>query len=332
MYYANKIESLRDIFGKKEIRLEEGYLNVDGNSYPIVNDVIILLDPSQYPQSLNKYSKVAKPNPKLRTSDFAEEIQYTFGKEWEKFQKILPENEREFFQYFDMEDLSGLKNLRVCDVGCGNGRWSYFLSDLCRELILIDFSEAIFMARRNLAHADNALFFMADLKILPFRIDFTDFLFCLGVLHHLPTPALDEIRMLNRYAPRLLIYLYYILDNRPFYYQPLLGMVDRFRRMVSKYRNSIFRTVFTWLAAVFVYRPIVFLGILLRLFGFSTSIPLYESYEGKTLERIKQDVYDRFFTPIEQRHSKKQIMELEDTFSNVLISDQLPYWHFVCQR
>ena len=79
--------------------------------------------------------------------------------------------------------------------------------------------------------ARNTLFFMGDIKALPFADDFCDFLFCLGVLHHLPAPCLDEVRALRRYAPRLLIFLYYALDNRPFHYRFLLGGVTAARRV-----------------------------------------------------------------------------------------------------
>ena len=161
--------------------------------YPIVDDVIILIDPSQYPAGLNKHLGQAKAGPENTPLDFAEDIQYTFGSEWQAFPKILPEHEQEFLQYFDLIDLHELKDLRVCDLGCGIGRWSYFLDNLCRELILIDFSEAIFVARRNLAHTENTLFFMGDLTRLPFMEDFCDFMFCLGVLHHLPVPALEAV-------------------------------------------------------------------------------------------------------------------------------------------
>ena len=332
MYYADKIETLRDIFGQKDVHLEDDHIAVNGVSYPIVDDVIILLDPSQYPPLVKTRSNDPKSKYASRTHDFAEEIQYTFGKEWERYPRILPEHRREFLQYFDLVDVSELRNLRVCDLGCGNGRWSYFLGDVCRELVLVDFSEAILVARKNLSHVNNAIFFMANLRNLPFRNDFTDFLFCLGVLHHLPTPSLDEVRILKRYAPRLLIYLYYTLDNRPFYFRPLFGVADVLRRRVSKSRAPFFRDVFTWFAAMFFYRPFVFLGKLSQQLGLRFKVPLYETYQGKSLERIRQDVYDRFFTTIEQRHSRKQIMELNDTFSSVFISDQLPYWHFLCER
>jgi len=228
-------------------------------------------------------------------------------------------------------DLPGLQNARVCDLGCGIGRWSYFLKNKCRQLILVDFSEAIFVARQNLRDVENPIFFMGDLQTLPFRNDFADFLFCLGVLHHLPTNALEEVRRLKRFTPQILIYLYYALDNRGFYFQHLLSMVTALRLMTSKVRSPSFRTIFTWFAAFIFYLPFLALGKAVHPLGLSHHIPLYEAYQGKSLERIRQDVYDRFFTRIEQRFSKKQILALKDTFDEVTISNQLPYWHFLCQ-
>jgi SAM-dependent methyltransferase len=306
-------------------------LVVDGRTYPIIDDVIILLDPSQYPRA--SPNMLGRNDVALeRPSDFAEDIQFTFGKEWQEFPRILPEHEADFRNYFDLVDLETLKGARVCDLGCGIGRWSYFLAGKCRELVLVDFSEAIFVARRNLVDASNAFFFMADLKRLPFRKNFADFLFCLGVLHHLPTPAIDAVRALREYAPVLLIYLYYSLDNRPFYFRILLSLVTGLRLLTSRVRNTTFRSAFTWLGTVGIYVPLVFLGALLRPMGLSRHIPLSEAYQGKKLEAIRQDVYDRFFTRIEQRYSRKQIMELEDSFSKVIVSDKLGYWHFLCLR
>lgn len=332
MYYADKLESLKDIFRAKELRLEKGGVVVDGVLYPIVDDVIILLDPSQYPPSLRSRIKARQDQGTSVLSDFAEDIQFTFGEEWQRFPKILPEHKREFSLYFDLIDVSGLRDFRVCDLGCGIGRWSYFLKDRCRELVLVDFSEAIFVARRNLANTNNTLFFMGDLKKLPFRNEFADFLFCLGVLHHLLTPAIDEVRTLKKYAPQLLVYLYYALDNRPFYYRILLSLITKLRLKVATQRNPIFREVFTWFCTIGIYLPLLALGKALRPLGLSHYIPLYEGYQGKSINRIRQDVYDRFFTRIEQRYSKKQIMMLKDTFAEIIVSDALPYWHFICQK
>ena len=173
---------------------------------------------------------------------------------------------------------------------------------------------------------------MCDIKKLPFREDFVDLLFCLGVLHHLPTPALDEVRAIKKFSPKLLIYLYYSLDNCPFYFHLILLIVTWLRLITAFIRNPIFRSAFSTFGAVAIYFPLIWFGTFLRPLGLSKYIPLYDYYQNKSLERVRQDVYDRFFTRIEQRFSKKQIMTLKDTFSKIVISEKLPFWHFVCER
>jgi len=331
MYYDNKLDSLRDIFGSDDLVLEDGYLVVGERSYPILDDVIVLLDPEQYPAALK--SRLAPESGSAEEhSDFAEDIQYTFGEEWKTYNKVLLEHEREFNEYFDLIDITALTNARVCDLGCGIGRWAHFLHRQVGEMVLVDFSEAIFEARRNLEDANNTLFFMADLKRLPFRNDFADFLYCLGVLHHLPTPALQEVRSLTKYAPRLLIYLYYALDNRAPHFRLLLGGATMIRRVLAHVRGGGARALITELLMWLTYLPFIGVGYLLAPFGLARFIPLYEFYKEKSLSRIRQDVYDRFFTRIEQRFSRTQIHELKDTFQEITISDGIPCWHFHCQR
>ena len=173
---------------------------------------------------------------------------------------------------------------------------------------------------------------MGDIKRLPFRNDFADFLFCLGVLHHLPVNALEEVKALKKYASTILIYLYYALDNRPFYFRLLLEIVTSIRKTVSNIRNPTFRNGFSSFTAWTVYLPLVYLGKIVKPFGLSRFVPIYEAYNGKRVQRTKQDVYDRFFTRIEQRFTKNQILELEKDFKKVTISDHLPYWHFKCEN
>jgi SAM-dependent methyltransferase len=218
----------------------------------------------------------------------------------------------------------------MADLGCGNGRWSFYLTDIAQSLILIDFSDAVFVARNNLRHAPRCLYFMGDLQQLPFADNFADFLFCLGVLHHLPVDALAQLRRLKRYAKKLLIFLYYALDNRPWYFRLLLSMVTMVRMQCANIRQPWMRHIITQAGIYCVYLPLIYAGKALKPFGMSSKIPLYDFYHDKSIPRIKQDVYDRFFTRIEQRFTRKQILSLRDTFSNVIVSDDLPYWHFLC--
>jgi SAM-dependent methyltransferase len=308
-YYADKLHTLRDLFDTNNVKIEDDGVRVEDHLYRIVDDVIVL---DQGPPE-------------------APEIQRTFGAEWQSFPDILPEHEREFDAYFDLVDVDALANSRACDLGCGIGRWSYFLAPRCRELLLVDFSDSIFVARRNLARFDNVLFFRGDLTRLPFKNGYADFVFSLGVLHHLPIPALSAVRALRDAAPQCLVYLYYALDNRPLYFRALLAPVTAARRGLSRIRGRRLRAGLTWTIAVGVYMPLVGLGSLLSRWGAGDRVPLYDSYAGKSLHRVRQDVYDRFFTGIEQRVTHAEIERLRDTFSEVAISPRWPYWHFVCR-
>lgn len=333
MYYSDKLGILKSIFGPgKNVVLEPRYLIVDNNKFPIIDDVIILSSPEEYTyyvkNKLNFKTCVKNKSP----SDFSSDIQYSFGNEWEEYYEVLTEHEKEFYQYFDIIDLDELHDFVVCDLGCGNGRWSYFLRNKCKEIILVDFSDAIFIARKNLSGSSNCLFFMCDLRKLPFKDDFADFLFTLGVLHHLPTSCLEEVRRIKKYAPTLLVFLYYALDNRPLYFRQLLGMVTIIRRLLSKIKNPSFRKIFSISGTYLIYLPLVYFGWLLKPFKLSSYVPLFDFYHSKSAKRIQQDVYDRFFTSIEQRVSREEILELRDSFSKVIISDNFPYWHFVCKR
>ncbi|HOW28490.1 MAG TPA: methyltransferase domain-containing protein [Elusimicrobiota bacterium] len=331
-YYADKSDGLKRLFGARTLSFSPGRIHIDDKIYPVIQDVIILLDPSRYTDFVKRQLRRGERGEEKDGTDFARDIQSTFGAEWEHYGKILPEHREEFQRYFDLLDLPSLRSSSICDLGCGIGRWSHFLKDIAKELFLVDFSDAIFVARKNMADAKNAFFFMGDLKRLPFTDDFCDLLFSLGVLHHLPTDCLDETRALRRYSPRTLVFLYYALDNRPFYFRWILGGVTGIRRILCQISNPAVRKIISVSGALLIYKPLVLLGKILRPFGLSQYIPLYEFYHDKSLGRIEQDVYDRFFTRIEQRVTRQEILSLRDTFTEVTVSDRIPYWHFLCVR
>ena len=323
-YYRGREESLADLFGANAVVVHDDHIDVDGRRLRVVEDVIVALPDAKLPPRLATH--------RVRGGDitFAPDIQRTFGAEWAAHGEVLPEHEAEFAAYFDIVDLGRLATARVADLGCGSGRWATFVAPRCRELVVVDFSEAIFVARRNLRSADRVIFVMADVLDLPFRDDAFDLAYCLGVLHHTPVDALDATRQLRRLAPALLVYLYYSLDNRPRVYRPLLAVVTVARLALSRIRGRRVRAAVSLLLAVLVYRPLALIGQLLGERG--RHVPLADSYAGKSIRRLQQDAYDRFFTRIEQRFSAADIRTLTDTFSHVEISPQLPYWHFLCRR
>lgn len=330
MHSHFSLNSLQDLFGTQDIHLSDSELRVAGKCFPIVDGVIILLEPEYYTERVRKALSLESSTAALKAeTDLG--VQASFGKEWETYSNLMNEHAEEFHQYFDLVNLNELKTERVCDLGCGMGRWSYFLAPLCRELVLVDFSDAIFYARKNLEAFEHCLFFMGDIRNLPFRKKFSDICICLGVLHHLPDSTIEMVRRLSRYADNHLVYLYYAIESRPFYFRYLFGLVDLLRRAACRLRSQRLRLVLNLLLVTLLYYPMIVLGKVAELFKLGKYVPLFESYAGKSFKRISQDCYDRFFTGIEKRFTKEEIRQLGDTYSQIIISEGMPYWHFLCR-
>ena len=319
-YYEGREASLADIFGAASVTVHDDHLVIDDRTVPVVGDVIVCLPDDRLPPRL------AARTTSAGGGEFDRDVQFTFGEEWSAHGEILPEHTDEFAAYFDLVDLDGLKDARVADLGCGSGRWATFVAPRCRELVLVDFSDAIFVARRNLEQHANVVFILGDVLQLPFRRGAFDLAYCLGVLHHTPVNALDATRRLAGMATTSLVYLYYALDNRPVHFRALFRVVDAVRRVLTRVRGRRSRAIISWTIAAGVYLPLSRLG---RLIG-ARFIPLADTYAGKSVKRMQQDAYDRFFTPIEQRFSRAEILSLSDTFDRVEVSPRLPYWHFLC--
>ncbi len=261
-----------------------------------------------------------------------EDVRRSFSEEWQTYGAILPEHDDEFAAYFDVVELASLRDSLVVDLGCGSGRWSAKLAPHVGTITLVDFSDAIFVAKENLSDAPNAIFFRGDVTQLPFADNSADFLFSLGVLHHLDRPCLPVARDLMRLGPRGLFYLYYALDNRPDYYRRLLAMVTASRRSLGRIESERARRRISRALAWGVYRPMVGLGALAKKVGVQAPVPLYESYRGKSVDRIEQDAYDRFFTSIEQRVSRAHIREAFGEHFCVELSEHEPFWHFLVTK
>ncbi len=188
------------MFGTDDVEIGDRHVIIAGRSYPVVDDVIVLLNPGKYPPTLRERLGIrAGTSPR---GDFAEDIQFTFGEEWKNFSKVQPYHECEFRQHFHLVDLNALSGAGlIWDAGSVAGAifWHRTAASSCWWTSPTRFSSR----GKTLRDCAHALSFMADIKELSFRRDFADLVVCLGVLHHLPTDALDEVRALGRLAPKL---------------------------------------------------------------------------------------------------------------------------------
>ena len=108
-----------------------------------------------------------------------------FGYEWIKFYDYNCDNFNAFIAPLPNDFFKGKLGL---DAGCGAGRHARQASEKGAEIVGIDFSRAVDVAHRN--NAENVLIHIvqADIYHLPFKFYSFDFIYSLGVIHHLPDP------------------------------------------------------------------------------------------------------------------------------------------------
>jgi SAM-dependent methyltransferase len=264
----------------------------------------------------------------------------SFGEEWSTFHTF---NEAEIFSagdnYFDIVPESVLnKNTRALDVGCGTGRWSYYLSEKVGFVECIDPSKAVFAADNLLKAKHNTRVSQASVDNIPFADHSFDLVFSLGVLHHVPDTKDAVKKCVQKVKPNghILLYLYYNLENRGLIFKILFHVSNSFRGVISKMPRVI-KNVTCDLLAFLVYIPFVALAKLCIILGMPQKwihkIPL-SWYADKSLRIIRNDALDRFGTPLEQRFSKKEIIDMLEHAGcyNIVFAENAPYWRAIAQK
>jgi SAM-dependent methyltransferase len=270
------------------------------------------------------------------TQNIDPDVAAGFGHEWSTFRQseneFSPVDREAIFQsYFHIFPWNDLPPDPVgIDVGCGSGRWSVMVAPKVGHLHLLDASEdALAVARQNLADANNVSFHLASVGNIPLDDNSLDFAFSLGVLHHVPNTmaAIRAIGTKLKARAPFLVYLYYALDNRPWWYRAVWRFSNIFRVLISALPPTV-RLVVSQIIAVVVYWPLARLAALVERTGFSpASIPL-ESYRRRKFYVMRTDAYDRFCTRLEQRFTRGQIeqMLLGAGFDEIRFSEKVPYW------
>jgi len=264
----------------------------------------------------------------------------SFGEEWSTFHTF---NEAEIFNagdnYFDLVSPDILnKSANVLDVGCGTGRWSYYVADKVDFVECIDPSKSVLAAAKLLKNKSNTRITQASVDNIPFADNSFDFVFSLGVLHHVPDTkeAIKKCMQKVKHSGHILLYLYYSLENRGIAFKILFYLSNSIRWVVSKFPSKLKIGICNLLAVLF-YLPFVAFAKMLLFVGVSErivcKIPL-SWYVDKSFHIIRNDSLDRFGTPLEQRFSKQQITDMLEYAGckNIVFADNAPYWRVFAQK
>jgi ubiquinone/menaquinone biosynthesis C-methylase UbiE len=257
-----------------------------------------------------------------------------FGDEWNQFDQSSlsePDLHKAWNQYFDIFPFEKLpQNSEGFDMGCGSGRWAKFVARKVGTLNCIDPSrKSLGVAKKNLKQFHNINFFEGSVSDDILKEGSQDYGYSLGVLHHIPNPLegiKDCSKLLKKDAP-FLLYLYYDLEDRPYFFRFIWRISNFIRRFISILPHKI-KYVLTTLIALFIYFPFARIALLAEKCNINVSNFLLLDYRNKPFYFMQTDALDRFGTRLEKRFSKAEISSMlhEAGFKNITFSEELPYW------
>jgi SAM-dependent methyltransferase len=139
---------------------------------------------------------IAQGIPRLLPKALSEEKRRTasaFGWEWKNYVEMHPEYEDQFLDWIWPTRPEFFEDKLVLDAGCGIGRHTHYAASYgARDVVAIDLSAAIETAYHNVGDLPNVHVVQADIYHPPFRRPAAggpfEFVYSIGVLHHLPDP------------------------------------------------------------------------------------------------------------------------------------------------
>jgi SAM-dependent methyltransferase len=240
------------------------------------------------------------------TDALSERTRASFGYEWTHFSEWKDSGEQNFLDYFRGIEHAHLRDARVLDAGCGMGRHARQIAERCRIVVAVDFSAAIESARENVRICSNVQCVQADLTELPFADNAFDYVYSIGVLHHIRGTA-DILASLARKARpggRVRVYLYW---KRHGWIGAVLALVSAVRKVTVRLPFGLLRvgcavlSVGLFAGVVLPYRLMDRMGARRH-----QRWPLY-IYARYPFRVLYNDQFDRFSAPLEQRFDEGEV-------------------------
>ena len=268
----------------------------------------------------------------------------SFGYEWAAFDYSESESDealdKQFLAYcapIDLDQFNADSSV-AADFGAGSGRWAARLvphfsliyalepSDGANKVLRIKFKNETQMRILQETVGANSI-----------PSESLDLAMSLGVLHHIPDTglAIRDVSSKIKSGGFFLCYLYYKLENKPFFYRGLFWASNSLRWVISRLPYAM-RRLITQIIAGTIYLPLARTSKLLGSRGKDVSnFPLHH-YADMPFVMLQNDALDRFGTRLEQRFSKKEITEMlgkaNFDLSTLKFSEVEPFWTFAVKK
>jgi len=271
-------------------------------SYPIINGIPRLLLPSMRDALTGEGSATALDAAQADTAR-------SFGYEWHRFPEMYEEWEKQFLNYMQPHAADFFPGKKILDAGCGNGRFAYYAAKYGAEVWAIDLGAAVEVARHN-TESRNVHVVQADLHNPPFALESFDFIYSIGVLHHLPNPEAAFQNLLRFLKPGgvVQIYLYWKPEQRPIKAAMLSGITAARRLTTRLPHGAVYALAYptAMVAFTFFVWPYRILRKM-RLFNrMAEDIPL-KQYANLPFRVCVNDQLDRLSAPIENRYTRQDV-------------------------
>lgn len=273
-------------------------------SFPIINGIPRLL--------LSPFREALLGNGAVSGMDAKQvETALSFGFEWQRFPEMYDEWEKQFLDYMQPHPADYFRGKKVLDAGCGNGRFAYYATKFGAEVWAIDLGPAVEVANRNTASGEVQVV-QADLHNPPFELESFDFIYSIGVLHHLPDPEAAFRNLLRFLKPggEIQIYLYWKPERQPIKSILLTG-ISAARQVTTRLPHSaVYALAYPSALAAFMFFvwPYRVMKQLPPLRNLAEDLPM-KQYSSFPFRVCVNDQLDRFSAPIENRYTRADVEE-----------------------
>ncbi len=264
----------------------------------------------------------------------------SFGHEWAAFDYVESETDdaldSQFLAYCTPIDLTQFnsKSSVAADFGAGSGRWASRLLPHFSLIYALEPSEgASKVLKKKFSKESRMKILQETVGVNSIPAGSLDLAMSLGVLHHIPDTglAIKDVAGKIKGGGVFLCYLYYKLENKPLYYRGLFWTSNSLRWVISRLPYPLCKLIARVIAAL-IYLPLARTAKLLSSTGKNVSnFPLHH-YADMPFVMLQNDALDRFGTRLEQRFSKKEIIEMLRKagfdLSTLKFSATEPFWTF----
>lgn len=240
---------------------------------------------------------------KYQPSNFEIKLERTakvFGFEWKEFFNYSLDNLNTLLYPYSINAFRGKLGL---DAGCGGGRHIVKCAEKASTIIGFDLSEAVEKANEKSSGLKNAHILQADIFKLPFKENSFDFIYSLGVLHHLPEPQKGFNYLVDLLKVNGAIYIWvYKKSLRKITLRPI-------RKITTKLPPKILRYV------AIISSFIGYFGIILPCRTLIKSFPIFKKmipphileYSKHNFKVYLADWFDRLAAPIANYYLPEEI-------------------------